>query len=170
VTIGDATRSASLLPEHGFSMSFEIDFPSTAVSRQDLSLAVDGESFKSEIARARTFGFLQDVDRMRAAGLARGGSLENAVVVSGNTVLNEGGLRYADEFVRHKLLDALGDLYLAGSRILGHFRGVRSGHNFNRQLLEALFADPAAWCYTTLMEAEELGDAAWRREGLRVRA
>ena len=81
------------------------------------------------------------VERLRAAGLARGGSLDNAVVISGDRVLNDGGLRYADEFVRHKLLDALGDLYLAGGPIIGHFRGVRSGHALTRRLLAALFAD-----------------------------
>ncbi len=117
---------------------------------------------KSEISRARTFGFLHEVDRMRAAGLARGGSLDNAVVVSGDTILNEGGLRYADEFVRHKLLDSLGDLYLAGAPIIGHFRGLRSGHLLNRKLLEALFATPDAWCKTTLSRADAVDSLMWR--------
>jgi UDP-3-O-[3-hydroxymyristoyl] N-acetylglucosamine deacetylase len=162
VTVGESGKSASLLPDHGFSMSFEIDFASRAVSRQDLNLVFDSETFKSEIARARTFGFLHEIDRMRAAGLARGGSLDNAVVVSGDTILNEGGLRYADEFVRHKLLDALGDCYLAGYPLIGHFRGQRSGHMLNRQVLAALFADPEAWCITTLSRSEALDDALWR--------
>jgi UDP-3-O-[3-hydroxymyristoyl] N-acetylglucosamine deacetylase len=161
ILVGDETRSVALLPDHGFSMSFEIDFASKAVSRQDISLAVDGDSFKAELARARTFGFLHDIDRMRAAGLARGGSLDNAVVVNGDAILNEGGLRYADEFVRHKLLDALGDLYLAGCPMIGHFRGLRSGHNLNRQVLEALFADPSAWRHTTIMRGETL-EEGWR--------
>jgi UDP-3-O-[3-hydroxymyristoyl] N-acetylglucosamine deacetylase len=162
VTVGDASKSAALLPDHGFSMSFEIDFASRAVNRQDISIVFDSETFKSEIARARTFGFLQDLDRMRAAGLARGGSLDNAVVVSGDVILNEGGLRYTDEFVRHKLLDALGDCYLAGHPLIGHFRGQRSGHSLNRQVLEALFADPEAWCFTTLSRSETLDDLMWR--------
>src|SRR6202011_311165 len=115
VTVGDEGKSACLMPDDGFSMSFEIDFASRAVSQQDISIVFDSETFKSEISRARTFGFLHEVDRMRAAGLARGGSLDNAVVVSGDTILKGGGLRYADEFVRHKLLDSLGDLYLAGA-------------------------------------------------------
>jgi UDP-3-O-[3-hydroxymyristoyl] N-acetylglucosamine deacetylase len=144
VTIGDGDKSACLMPDAGFSMSFEIDFASRAVSQQDLSIVFDSETFKTEISRARTFGFLHEVDQMRAAGLARGGSLDNAVVVSGDTILNEGGLRYADEFVRHKLLDSLGDLYLAGAPMIGHFRGLRSGHLLNRKLLEALFAAPDA--------------------------
>jgi UDP-3-O-[3-hydroxymyristoyl] N-acetylglucosamine deacetylase len=162
ITVGDASKSAALLPDHGFSMSFEIDFASRAVNRQDISIVFDSETFKSEIARARTFGFLHDLDRMRAAGLARGGSLDNAVVVSGDIILNEGGLRYTDEFVRHKLLDALGDCYLAGHPLIGHFRGQRSGHSLNRQILEALFADPEAWCYTTLSRSETLDDVLWR--------
>jgi UDP-3-O-[3-hydroxymyristoyl] N-acetylglucosamine deacetylase len=162
ISVGDGAKSAALLPDHGFSMSFEIDFASRAVSRQDISLVFDSETFKSEIARARTFGFLQDLDRMRAAGLARGGSLDNAVVVSGDIILNEGGLRYTDEFVRHKLLDALGDCYLAGHPLIGHFRGQRSGHSLNRQVLEALFADPEAWCFTTLSRSETIDDLMWR--------
>ena len=169
VSVGESDKSASLAPDSGLTLSFEIDFDSRAVLRQDLSLVCDSESFKSEISRARTFGFLHELDRMRAAGLARGGSLDNAVVVSGDTVLNEGGLRYADEFVRHKLLDALGDLYLAGAPIIGHFRGLRSGHRMNRRLLEALFADPAAWCFTTLARGDTVDPVRWQ-EPLRVRA
>jgi UDP-3-O-[3-hydroxymyristoyl] N-acetylglucosamine deacetylase len=166
VSVGEPKKSAALMPDHCFSMSFEIDFASRAVSRQDLSIVFDSDTFKSEISRARTFGFLHEVDRMRAAGLARGGSLDNAVVVSGDTILNEGGLRYADEFVRHKLLDSLGDLYLAGAPIIGHFRGVRSGHLTNRTLLGALFADPSAWCYTTLARGEDLDAVVWRERAL----
>ncbi|HLJ62951.1 MAG TPA: UDP-3-O-acyl-N-acetylglucosamine deacetylase, partial [Stellaceae bacterium] len=145
---------ASLVPGDGFRVSFAIDFASNAINRQEIALTIDSESFKTDISRARTFGFLHEVDMMRAAGLARGGSLENAVVISGDRVLNEDGLRYGDEFVRHKVLDALGDLSLAGAPLLGHFHGARSGHALNRALLEALFADPSAWCWTTLTRAE----------------
>src|SRR5258708_11174160 len=167
VTVGDGEKSATLMPDDGFSMSFEIDFASRAISRQDLSIVFDSDSFKSEISRARTFGLLHEVDRLRAAGLVRGGSLDNSVVVSGDTILNEGGLRYADEFVRHKLLDAVGDLYLAGAPIIGHFRGLRSGHLLNRQLLEALFATPGAWCFTTLSRGDAIHALIW---GERTRA
>lgn len=159
VRLGDEERMVALTPDASFGVSFEIDFPNEVVSRQDISLVIDPLTFKNDVAKARTFGFLEDVERMRAAGLARGGSLDNAVVVSGGKVLNHDGLRYADEFVRHKVLDAVGDLYLAGAPILGHFRGRRSGHSFNRRLLEALFADPAAWCLTTL-GATDMADAA----------
>src|SRR5258708_3472770 len=128
VHVSDAGATAELLPDHGFSMSFEIDFDNPLIRRQDMQLAFDAETFETELSRARTFGLLDDVLRLQAAGFALGGSLENAVVVSGDKVLNDGGLRYADEFVRHKLLDTVGDLYLAGGPLIGHFRGVRSGH------------------------------------------
>jgi UDP-3-O-[3-hydroxymyristoyl] N-acetylglucosamine deacetylase len=146
VSVGGDGKSAALLPDDQFRVSFAIDFASDAIKRQELSFTLDAGDFKHEISRARTFGFLDEVDRMQAAGLARGGSLDNAIVISGGRVLNKEGLRYGDEFVRHKVLDALGDLYLAGGPILGHFHGVRSGHATNRTLIEALFADPTAWC------------------------
>lgn len=161
ICVSDNGASAALLPEHGFSMSFEIDFDNPLIRRQDIALALEPatfrETFRAELAPARTFGWLDDWPRLKAAGLALGGSLDNAVVISGDRVLNAGGLRFADEFVRHKLLDALGDLYLAGGPILGHFRGVRSGHALNRRLLAALFADRNAWLMTTLADPAELG-------------
>lgn len=152
VTVADGDKRASLAPAAGFSLHFEIDFKSQAIARQEFSVALTRGAFKSEIARARTFGFEQEVAMLRAAGLARGGSLDNAVVIdsTGSKVLNDDGLRYGDEFVRHKILDAVGDLFLAGAPIQGAFHGVRSGHALNNQLLRALFADPAAWTYTTI--------------------
>jgi UDP-3-O-[3-hydroxymyristoyl] N-acetylglucosamine deacetylase len=160
VTVADGDAVAALLPDHGFSMSFEIDYENPLIRRQDLVLELDAEAFRSELAPARTFGLLDDVPRLHAAGLGRGGSLDNVVVVSGSRVLNRGGLRYADEFVRHKLLDAVGDLYLAGGPIIGHFRGLRSGHAHTRQLLAAVFADDEAWCATTLAESAALSPIA----------
>ena len=145
VTVRDGTRSASIVPDESFSVSFAIEFDNTAVARQECSFRLINGTFKSEICRARTFGFLDELDDMLAAGLARGGSLDNAVVVSGDRILNEGGLRYTDEFVRHKVLDSIGDLYLAGAPILGHFYGNQSGHALNNRLLRALFADASAW-------------------------
>lgn len=168
VSVGVPGRSAALMPNDSFAVSFAIDFPSGAINRQELTLGVDPDSFKSDISRARTFGFLHEVDQMRAAGLARGGSLDNSVVISGDRILNEEGLRYTDEFVRHKVLDALGDLYLAGGPLLGHFHGIRSGHALNRQLLGALFADPAAWCLTTLAAGTPM--MAWETAPRRIRA
>src|SRR6202795_2604117 len=170
VSVNDNGASAELLPEHGFSMSFEIDFDNPLIRRQDITVNFEPGTFKAELAPARTFGLLDDWPRLKAAGLARGGSLDNAVVVSGNRVLNDGGLRFADEFVRHKLVDALGDLYLAGGPIIGHFRGVRSGHALTRRLVAALFAERDAWCDTTIAESTGLGAMAWHDATSAVRA
>jgi UDP-3-O-[3-hydroxymyristoyl] N-acetylglucosamine deacetylase len=145
VRVGGNGAMAALEPDDALSMSFEIDFDNPLIRSQRISIEIDTTSFKTELSRARTFGLLEEVDRLRAAGLARGGSLDNVVVVSGDRVMNRGGLRYDDEFVRHKLLDAIGDLYLAGGPIVGRFRGLRSGHAQNRRLLAALFADDEAW-------------------------
>jgi UDP-3-O-[3-hydroxymyristoyl] N-acetylglucosamine deacetylase len=147
ISIGDDEKSVSIVPSNSFTVDFDIDFESAAVSRQSYSICMSGENFKNEVSRARTFGFLHEVEALRAAGLAKGGSLENAVVVSGDKIINEDGLRYDDEFVRHKVLDAVGDLYLAGGGLLGHFQGVCSGHEATNKLLRALFADKDAWCY-----------------------
>ena len=157
VSVIDEDAAVALLPDHGFSMSFEISFASPLISRQDMCVVFDAATFKAELSRARTFALHDEVDRLRAAGFGRGGSLDNVVVVSGDRILNSGGLRYADEFVRHKLLDAFGDLYLAGGPVIGRFRGVRSGHAHTRHLLAALFADGEAWCYTSLIRAAGFG-------------
>jgi UDP-3-O-[3-hydroxymyristoyl] N-acetylglucosamine deacetylase len=169
VSVGVAGKSATLSPDDGFSMSFAIDFASGAIGRQDISIAVDPDSFRADISRARTFGFLHEVDQLRAAGLARGSSLDNAVVINGDQVLNREGLRYVDEFVRHKVLDALGDLYLAGAPLIGHFRGERSGHALNLRLIEALFADPTAWCMTSAPRRLPT-PLAWEETAERARA
>ncbi len=145
VRIEEGGNLAELRPAERPSFTFEIDFDSAAVARQNISVTMINGTFKKEIARARTFGFAEDVEKLRAAGLALGGSLDNAIVVRGDQILNEDGLRYEDEFVRHKVLDAVGDLYLAGGPILGEFHGICSGHGMNNRLLRALFADPDAW-------------------------
>ena len=116
VSVEDGNRSVSLVTGVGFSLSFEIDFNNPAVSRQTISIGLGNGTFKKELAGARTFGFLHEVEMLRAAGLARGGSLDNAVVISGDKILNEGGLRYTDEFVRHKVLDAMGDQWRQDSQ------------------------------------------------------
>jgi len=143
----------SIAPAAGFGVNFEIDFADTAIARQACELEMAPGAFKSDLSRARTFGFVQDIDRLQAAGLARGGSLENAVVISGNRILNDDGLRYDDEFVRHKMLDCVGDLYLAGAPLLGQVTALRSGHRHNHKLLTALFADPAAYRYVDLPDS-----------------
>ena len=145
VKVESEGRVAELLPSNNFSVGFQIEFDDCTIARQELFITLVNGTFKKEIARARTFGFVNDVEALRASGLALGGSLENAVVVDGDKVLNDGGLRYEDEFVRHKVLDAVGDLYLSGAPIQGHYRGVRAGHHMNNELLKALFAERASW-------------------------
>jgi UDP-3-O-[3-hydroxymyristoyl] N-acetylglucosamine deacetylase len=149
VSVEDGDSRASLTPGPYCTLDMEIDFDSGVIAQQALSVGLVNGSFCKELAQARTFGFLHEVEQLRAAGLAKGGSLDNAVVVSGDEVLNEGGLRYDDEFVRHKTLDAVGDLYLAGGQIIGGFSATRTGHTLNNALLRALFADDDAWCYDT---------------------
>ena len=130
-----------LKPNKQFSIDFEIDFPSEVISRQSCQLQLINGNYKSDIASARTFGFEKDVDTLRSNGLALGGSLDNAVVVGDNKILNKEGLRFKDEFVRHKILDSIGDLYLAGAPIQGYFLGNKSGHFLNNLLLKSLFSD-----------------------------
>jgi len=141
---------AVLQPADSCSLDVEIDFKGTAVEEQSLNVGFVNGAFCKELASARTFGFLHEVEAMQAAGLARGGSLDNAIVVDGGKIMNESGLRFDDEFVRHKILDAVGDLYLAGALIVGSFSGARCGHAINNQLLHALFADEDAWCYDVI--------------------
>ena len=111
-------------------------------------------SYRAEISSARTFGFLHEVEALRKMGLARGGSLDNAIVVDGDKVLNPDGLRFKNEFVRHKVLDAIGDIYLAGFQIIGHYHGVKAGHAMNNKILHALFADPTAYALVSLNQQE----------------
>ena len=133
--------SVELKPNNQFSIDFEIDFPSKLVSQQSCQLQLINGNYKTDIASARTFGFEKDVDMLRSNGLALGGSLDNAVVVGESKILNSEGLRYKDEFVRHKILDSIGDLYLAGAPIQGYFFGNKSGHHLNNLLLRSLFDD-----------------------------
>ncbi len=142
---GEAWAELHPSPRPGLDASLSIDFGATAVGRQSLSLVITPDVFRTVLADARTFTLAEDVARLRAAGLARGGSLGNAVVVDGPLVLNPGGLRHPDEFVRHKLLDVVGDLAMAGAPLQARFRGHRSGHALNNRLLRALFADAGAW-------------------------
>lgn len=161
ITVGDGNGGVTLLPASDFSVDFEIDFDSEAVSERSLDIRLMNGTFNEAISRARTFGFIEDIDRLRAAGLALGGSLDNAVVVDGARVLNEGGLRFDDEFVRHKILDCVGDLYLAGGPMLARVVAHKSGHAFNNKLLRALFADASAWQWTTIDESDA---AAWHED------
>ncbi|MBD1147950.1 UDP-3-O-acyl-N-acetylglucosamine deacetylase [Pelagibacterales bacterium SAG-MED31] len=147
IEVSSKNSSVKLIPNNQFSIDFEIDFPSQFVSKQSCQLQLINGNYKSDIAAARTFGFEKDVKYLRSNGLALGGSLENAVVVGENKILNKDGLRYSDEFVRHKILDSIGDLYLAGSPIIGYFYGKKSGHFLNNQLLRKLFSDKSNYEY-----------------------
>src|SRR5262245_25730306 len=131
--------------QHGFRVEAEIDFDHPLIRRQALSLDIEPNTFRREIARARTFGFMRDVAKLWGAGYALGASFENTLVVSEDQVLNPEGLRFADEFVRHKVLDAIGDLALAGQPLLAAYKTVRGGHRLNHAVLSALMADPKAW-------------------------
>jgi len=153
----DGDKRATLTPSDQFEVAFEIRFPSAAIGRQAVDLAMDEQAFRDELANCRTFGFLHEVEYLRSIGLARGGSMENAVVIEGDRILNPEGLRRPDEFVRHKALDAIGDLYVLGAPILGRFEGVLAGHGLNNQLVRALLASPKSWRYRTL--APELAQA-----------
>ena len=133
--------------DSGLQVDFSIDFDAPAIGTQSCALDVTASSYKTGIAKARTFGFLSEVTALREAGLALGGSLDNAIVVDGDRILNEGGLRMDDEFVRHKALDAIGDLYLVGHPIIGHFEGLKSSHADTAQLLRILFSDPANYTF-----------------------
>jgi UDP-3-O-[3-hydroxymyristoyl] N-acetylglucosamine deacetylase len=141
---------AELLPAETLSIDFAIDFPDAAIGKQARTLSMVNGAFVHELADCRTFCRRADVEAMQANGLALGGSLDNAVVVEGDRVLNPGGFRRADECVRHKMLDALGDLALAGAPILGAYRGVRAGHGATNRLLRKLLATPGAWEMVTL--------------------
>ena len=149
VRVSDRNAFAELRPARpsrdGLHLAMSIVFAAPAIGRQELSVQLTPESFRRELSRARTFALAEDIDRLRAAGMAQGGSLDNAVVVDAARVLNPGGLRMEDEFVRHKLLDAVGDLALAGVPLRGSFTAHRSGHGLNNRLLRALLADASAW-------------------------
>jgi UDP-3-O-[3-hydroxymyristoyl] N-acetylglucosamine deacetylase len=143
--VSEGDKHAALYPCDRYEMRFEIDFANPAVGNQVVDFVVDEETFRKEIMAARTFGFAHEVEALRQAGLARGGSLENAVVIDGEEILNPGGLRMEREFARHKALDAIGDLYVLGAPLLGRYEGYKSGHQMNNLLVRALLANPKAW-------------------------
>ena len=154
---GATEKWARLAPFHGYKLSFEIEFNHPAVDSTGQSVVFDmsTQSYSRDIARARTFGFTKDVEMMRANGLAMGGGLDNAIVMDDYKVLNAGGLRYDDEFVKHKILDAMGDLYLVGHPFLASYSAFRSGHALNNKLLRALQAQPEAWDIVTFEDEKQ---------------
>ena len=164
VAVENGVGRIALLPDSVTSVHFEIAFDNPVIGRQELDLVLADGVFRGELARARTFAIAEEVAALREAGLARGGSLDNAVVVGDDGVLNDGGLRFADEFVRHKMLDCLGDLYLAGAPLLARIEASCSGHTLNNALLRALFADRRNWC----LEPQPV--TAWHEERIAATA
>ncbi len=158
IVVEDGDKYARFDPLNGFKVEFSIDFdhPVFASRLQTAMIDFSTTSFVKEISRARTFGFLRDIEALQLQNLALGGSLDNAVVVDDFRVLNEGGLRYEDEFVKHKILDAIGDLYLLGHPLIGAFRGHKSGHALNNRLLRTLLADRSAWEEVTFEDGVDL--------------
>ncbi len=148
VEVRDGVKFARLAPAKGFEMQIAIDFPTTAIGRPTISFAMKPGAFARDIAWARTFGFKKDAEAMHAQGKALGASMDNTIVVDGDAVLNAGGLQAPDEFVRHKLLDVIGDLSLAGGAIEGLYEAEQPGHALNNKLLRAVFADESAFAWT----------------------
>jgi len=154
VRVTDQDRWAEFQPYDGFKVAFTIDFdhPVFQAGPQSAEIDFSSTTFVKEVSRSRTFGFLRDFEYLRAQNLALGGSLDNAIAVDDQKILNEDGLRYEDEFVKHKILDAIGDLYLLGHSLIGSFKGYKSGHQLNNILLITLLSDPSAWEEVTFEE------------------
>jgi UDP-3-O-[3-hydroxymyristoyl] N-acetylglucosamine deacetylase len=157
VEVRDGDKWVKFEPYHGFKVEFAIDFDHPVIEHTGKSVSIDfaSDSYIREISRARTFGFMHEVEALRNMGLARGGSLDNAVVLDEYRILNSDGLRYEDEFVKHKVLDAIGDLYIVGHPLIGAFSAYKSGHALNNKLLRALLEDVQAWEFATFEHAEE---------------
>ena len=154
IAVNDGDKTATLRPYDGFRVTFAIDFDHPVFRAQSgrATLDISSEAFVREISRARTFGFVHEFEYMRSRGLARGGSVDNAIVIDDYRILNDGGLRYDDEFLKHKMLDAMGDLYLAGHQLLADYEGIKSGHALNNRLVRELFANPQSWEWVTFEE------------------
>ncbi len=156
IEVQHGDRYALLLPSKSPRITVSIDFPNTAIGFQTYSVELVNEAFRHDVARARTFGFSEQIEQLKTLGLARGGSLRNAVLVDGDRIVNEEGLRYSNEFVRHKILDCLGDLSLAGVPIYGHYYANKPGHELNTALLSKLFETRSAWSYIPVEEYNRL--------------
>ena len=164
VTIKDGDKIASFLPFDGFKVTFSIAFDLPVFQGRTLKTSVDfsSTSYIKEISRARTFGFMHEIEYLRSQGLAKGGSMDNAIVVDEYRILNEEGLRYGDEFVKHKVLDAIGDLYMMGYSLIGEFCAHKSGHGLNNRALRQLIAQKDAWEFVTF-ENENIAPISFAR-------
>ena len=156
VIIKKGTSKASLSPsKNNFEVSYELNYPHPLLKKEIYSLNVNKKNYKNEVASARTFGFLDEYKKLKKAGLAKGASLNNCIVLNGKKILNKTGLRYKNEFIRHKILDAIGDLRLAGYSILGHFKGKKSGHKINNELLKKIFSDKSNFTLVPMSKASK---------------
>jgi len=160
VSVSERGGNAVLLPADEFKITYEIDFPHVAIGKQSYSISFSDEKYESEICAARTFGFLHEVEYLQAKGLALGGSLKNAIVLDSQKIINKEGLRFPDEFVKHKILDAIGDLFLLGMPIIGHFVAYKSGHRLNNLLLKELMQKEDCWEIIGLPEHIYKGQSA----------
>jgi UDP-3-O-[3-hydroxymyristoyl] N-acetylglucosamine deacetylase len=155
ITVVDGEKRVTLIPSRFFRISYDIAFDHPCISLQHRAVKVSENLFAKDLAPARTFGFLHEVEYLKANGLARGGSLENAVVIGEDSILNPEGLRFSDEFVRHKILDAIGDFSLVGYPILGHIKAYKAGHDINHQTVEKILASPDCWQLVELGESPQ---------------
>jgi len=167
IRVEDGGCWGEIAPHSGFHLDIEIDFNTPVIGRQRLAFEMSPGVFRHEISRARTFGFMSDVERLWKAGLALGANLNNTIAIGDDRIMNREGLRYPQEFVRHKMLDAVGDLSLSGHPLLGAFRSVRGGHRLNASVLQALFADPTAWM---LVQAPRIRDSVPMEMGYKATA
>jgi UDP-3-O-[3-hydroxymyristoyl] N-acetylglucosamine deacetylase len=168
VSVKDGDKRAMLAPHHGFKVKFTLDYDHPVFRNTDqcADFEFSSAAYIKEVSRARTFGFLSDYERLRGMNLALGSSFDNAVVIDDYRILNEDGLRYEDEFVKHKILDVIGDLYLLGSNLVGEFEGFKSGHSLNNRLLRTLLENSDAWDYVSYGQLNELPRAYARQSGL----
>lgn len=155
VSVREGDGSAALLPANEFKITYEVEYKHVAIGRQSYSMTFSDEKYEKEICAARTFGFLNEVEYMQAKGLALGGSLKNAIVLDDQKIINKEGLRFPDEFVKHKILDAIGDLFLLGMPIIGHFIASKSGHHLNNRLLKQLMLQRDSWEIVSCFDKEE---------------
>lgn len=158
VRVEDGDKWAEFKPYNGFRLDFTIDFDHPAIGKdvRNYEMNFSAQAFVHQISRARTFGFMKDIEYLQSQGLVLGGSLDNAIVLDDYRILNEDGLRFKDELVRHKMLDAIGDLYMAGYNIIGDFKAYKSGHGLNNKLLRAVLANQEAWEFVTFEDKAQV--------------
>lgn len=168
VEVRHGDKFAILMPSNVPRITVEIEFDESAVGFQTYSVSLVNEAFRNDIAQARTFGFASDIRHLQHQGLAKGGSIKNAILVDGDRIINEEGLRYQNEFVRHKILDVMGDLALIGVRLIGHLYAHKPGHELNHMLIRHLLAIPGAWSYTTIDDIESILEQQSEQESVPV--